>query len=99
MGKKRIEKIARLQNDGQRKVTLCKRKKGLMKKMIELSVLCDLKIFMLIQDESNQRTTHFSSHKDFDFVQCFNDLNQREFFSNSDYERVGGARDELDSVF
>ena len=33
---------------GQRKVTLCKRKKGLLKKTIELSVLCDLKIFLYI---------------------------------------------------
>ena len=48
MGKKRIEKIARIENDNTRKVTLCKRKKGLLKKMIELSILCDLKIFMLI---------------------------------------------------
>ena len=48
MGKKRIEKIAKIENDNTRKVTLCKRKKGLMKKMIELSILCDLKIFMLI---------------------------------------------------
>ena len=53
MGKKRIEKITRLENDSSRKVTLCKRKKGLIKKMIELSVLCDLKIFMLMQDETN----------------------------------------------
>ena len=48
MGKKRLDKIARLENNNTRKVTLCKRKKGLIKKMIELSVLCDLKIFMLI---------------------------------------------------
>ena len=99
MGKKRIEKITRLNNDGQRKVTLCKRKKGIIKKMIELSVLCDLKIFMLLQDDANQRTTHFSSHKDFNFVECFNDLNQREFFTNCDYEKVGGVNDELDSNY
>ena len=68
MGKKRIEKMTRLVNDNARKVTLCKRKKGVIKKMIELSVLCDLKIFMLIQDETNDRVTHFLSHKNFDFV-------------------------------
>ena len=44
MGKKKLEKIARIENASQRKVTLCKRKKGLLKKGIELSVLCDLKI-------------------------------------------------------
>ena len=67
--------------------------------MIELSVLCDLKIFMLLQDDSNKRSTHFSSHKDFDFVQCFNQLNQREFYTNRDYERVGGTIEELDSDY
>ena len=99
MGKKRIERIQRIDNQSQRKVTLCKRKKGLIKKVIELSVLCDLKIFMLIQDESNQRSTHFVSHKDFDIIDAFNSLSHREFFTNSDYEKVGGNRDELDSQF
>ena len=99
MGKKRIEKITRLSNEIKRKVTLCKRKKGLIKKMIELSVLCDLKIFMLIQDDENQRTTHFLSHQDFNFVNVFNEMNQREFYSNRDYERVGGIKEELDSDF
>ena len=75
MGKKRIEKITRIGNDNTRKVTLCKRKKGVMKKMIELSVLCDLKIFTLIHDEASKRTTHFSSHKDFDFLPIFTQRN------------------------
>ena len=32
-------------------------------------------------------------------MQSFNQLNQREFFSNGDYERVGGVKEELDSDF
>ena len=40
MGKKRIEKITRIANENQRKVSLCKRKKGLIKKAMELSMLC-----------------------------------------------------------
>ena len=75
MGKKRIEKFERVANNITRRVMFCKRKKGLIKKMIELSILCDLKIFALIQDESSCKTIHFSSHKDFDFVQAFNDAN------------------------
>ena len=86
-----------MHNDNQRKVTLCKRKKGILKKMIELSVLCDLKIFALIQDESNQRVTHFASHKDFNIIDTFNKQCMREFFSNSDYDKVGGVGDDLDS--
>lgn len=72
MGKKKLEKITRIQNDNYRKVALCKRKKGIIKKAIELSVLCDLKVFMLIHDEWNRRVTHFMSHKDLDIVHIFN---------------------------
>ena len=97
MGKKRLEKITRIANDNCRKVTICKRKKGLIKKCIELSVLCDMKIFMLIQEEENERVTHFTSHKDLDPIQIFNGLNQREFYCNADYERVGGNKHEIDS--
>ena len=68
MGKKRIDKITRIVDNMQRKVALCKRKKGLIKKVIELSVLCDLKICMFIKDDNNKRVTHFMSHKDLDIV-------------------------------
>lgn len=59
MGKKRIEKIIKIADTQTRKVTQCKRKKGLLKKVIELSVLCDLKIVMLIKDCRQRRVTHY----------------------------------------
>ena len=40
MGKRKIDKMSRIVDFNARKVTLCKRKKGLIKKAIELSVLC-----------------------------------------------------------
>ena len=97
MGKKRFEKIARLDNHYQRKVTQCKRKRGVLKKIIELSVLCDLKIFMLIKDEGSNRTTHFLSHKHLNIMDLFNGRSHREFYTNSDYVKVGGNFDDLDS--
>ena len=42
----------KIQNAQQRKVCLCKRKKGLLKKAIELSLLCDLDIFTFVYDKS-----------------------------------------------
>ena len=52
---------------------------------------------MLVVDESNKRVTHFMSHKDMQILPIFNTKLKRDFFSNSDYERVGGAKDEIDS--
>ena len=99
MGKKRIEKIERIQNPNQRKVCLCKRRKGLLKKAIELSVLCDLEIFILAFDKSHSRVTHYASHENFDMMTLFNSKCQREFFSNFDYSRVGGSSSDIDSKY
>ena len=41
MGKRKYEKIDRIENINNRNVTYHKRTKGLIKKSIELSVLCD----------------------------------------------------------
>ena len=68
MGKRKIDKMTRIDDFNARKVTLCKRKKGLIKKAIELSMLCDQRIVILIQDRDKQRATHFVSHKDLDLV-------------------------------
>ena len=97
MGKKKINKFTKIMNDASRKVALCKRKKGLIKKVIELSVLCDLKILMLMEDSENQRVTHFMSHKDLDILKMYNEPNQREFYFNNSYVRVGGNKHEIDT--
>jgi len=51
MGKKRIQTIQKIEDHKIRKITYCKRKKGLLKKSMELALLCDLKVFMYIFDE------------------------------------------------
>lgn len=125
MGKKRIEKIEKLKSSNQRKVsrisrtngdgvqvTYCKRKKGLLKKAIELGVLCDLKLFIFIYDEEQKRVVHFASDENHDFLELFNEKNQREFYNNNDvshplfeilnrcsifqYARVGGREEDFD---
>jgi hypothetical protein len=46
-------------------VTFCKRKRGVLKKAIELSRLCDQHVFMVIFDQSKQRIVEFSSKPEF----------------------------------
>lgn len=66
------------------KVTYCKRKKGLLKKSMELSILCDLQMFVFIYDQSQRRVIHYASDPNLDFCHIFNEPNQREFYSNKD---------------
>lgn len=48
-----------------KKVTFNKRKKGLIKKAMELSVLCDTKVFVCIADSENKnKLTIYSSNGD-----------------------------------
>jgi hypothetical protein len=47
-------------------VTITKRKRGVIKKIIELSVMCGLDIFMVIFDREKQSLNEFSSDPDFD---------------------------------
>ena len=88
--KRRLDQIQLIPNLSHRKVTYCKRKKGLLKKSIELSVLCDLKVFCFIYDESQKRVIHFASDPALDLMDIFNKENQREYYTNDDYGRVGG---------
>jgi hypothetical protein len=44
------QKPSFIQEDVKRKVTMSKRRRGLIKKAIELSCLCDLDIFMVVFD-------------------------------------------------
>jgi len=96
MGKRRVDQIKLINNLSHRKVTYCKRKKGLLKKSIELSILCDLKVFMYIYDKSQKRVIHFASDPSQNILEIFNTENQREYYSNNDYARVGGKRTEVD---
>ena len=65
MGKKKIDTTKRIQKNTDRLITYYKRKKGLLKKAIELSNLCDQQMYLAIYDSKNRRLVTFQSHDDF----------------------------------
>ena len=82
MGKRKLEKIELIQNANVRKVTFCKRKKGLLKKSIELSLLCDLSMFIFIYDKNLDRCVHYASDPNENLLDFFNNDCHREFYTN-----------------
>ena len=55
MGKKRVDVNKFIQDQGKRDVTYAKRKRGIIKKMIELSTMCGQDIFLVIFDKDKQK--------------------------------------------
>ncbi|ORZ16128.1 hypothetical protein BCR41DRAFT_61030 [Lobosporangium transversale] len=60
MGRKKIQ-IKTIMDERNRQVTFQKRRFGLMKKAMELSVLCDCQIGLIIFN-SNNKLVQYSSH-------------------------------------
>jgi hypothetical protein len=63
MGRKKIE-IARIADERNRQVTFTKRKNGLMKKAMELSILCDCEIALIIFNHNNKLFQYSSTDID-----------------------------------
>lgn len=98
MGKRKYEKIDKILNVNNRNVTYNKRTKGLVKKSIELSVLCDQEVFVYVYDKNKNKVIHFHSDPDFDIKEIFNRSLDREFLSNKDYVSVGGEKQDWDII-
>lgn len=60
MGKRKIQ-IQELSNEKTRQLTLAKRKKGLIKKAMELAILCNADVFIQIEGGDDRESTLFSS--------------------------------------
>ena len=65
MGKKRIESMVMIEDYAKRNVTFCKRKKGIIKKAIEVSLLCDKEVAIYILDKRVNKLVAFNSSQNF----------------------------------
>ncbi len=71
MGRNRI-KIEKIKSEKNRNITYVKRKKGLIKKAMELSLLCDANIFLcLVPKGTNQMSLFCSSDSFDDFIEKY----------------------------
>ena len=64
-GKRRTDTFDVIKDEHDRYVTFCKRKRGILKKAIELSRLCDQHIYLVIFDQTKQRIIEFASKDQF----------------------------------
>lgn len=72
MGKKKYEKIEEIGSANNRKVTYHKRIKGLIKKSIELSVLCSQEIVCFVVDHKKEKMLHYASDPESNLIELFN---------------------------
>ena len=105
MGKRKIETLKRIANDKSRQTTFCKRKRGLIKKAIELSMLCDQLIYMVVFDKTKQRLVEYQSHDKFTakVVERLTDPSLpssicHEKYQNKDFQlfQIGGKEIEIE---
>jgi hypothetical protein len=90
MGKRKYDSITKIEHNGNRALTFSKRVKGLVKKAIELSKLCDQEVFLYVVDQTKRKVVHYESTPELDLKSIFDLEYFREFYSNQDYVKLGG---------
>lgn len=65
MGKKRIDSMKLIEDKTARNVTYLKRKRGLIKKAMELSILCQQEILICIYDKIKKKIVMYNSGDQF----------------------------------
>ena len=89
MGRNKI-KIEKIENSKIRQVTFYKRKRGLLKKAMELSLLCESKIFLCIVDKIEKLTIYCSENNINHFLGTYiqklnqNKIQHKDILSNCD---------------
>jgi hypothetical protein len=64
MGKAKIE-MKKIEDNKMRNITFHKRKRGFLKKAIELSELCGKQMIIFIWDKEKNKLVHYQSNPDF----------------------------------
>ena len=107
MGQKKYQSIKLIQNERQRLVAFSKRKKGILKKAMECSLLCGKSIYLAIYDRERSKMTEYRSTSDFSAkrveILSNTQLITMKEFTNKDYitqfasEHYKTAQDDQDN--
>ena len=73
MGKRKLATYDKIVEKQSRNTTFCKRRKGLIKKSMELSLLCGVQVCVAIYSEEKNRLVIYKSHGD-KSINMFHDL-------------------------
>jgi hypothetical protein len=90
MGRKKIQ-IKKIEDPRNRQATFAKRKTGLLKKAMELSLLCDCEIAMIVFNLHDKPIQYSSRDMDltlFKFCDLTDQRKPQECYTNSDYEKL-----------
>ena len=63
MGRRRLEVVEFISDDRLRQITYCKRKKGLLKKAMELSILCGIPVQLIIGIDGDNKVINYESER------------------------------------
>ena len=100
LGKKKIQ-ISKIENKTASQITYYKRKKGLIKKAMELSLLCEVDIFLVIIDKKGRLSITCSQNSIEDFIKKnimnINNKIVKETYTLKDYNKIFGKEKEIDS--
>lgn len=85
MGRNKI-KIERIKNDKIREITFIKRKRGVIKKAMELSILCDVEVFLAIADNESNLCIYNAKNDFYKFIKNYlhNPIKTNENYDNND---------------
>ena len=104
MGKRKVDPCEYIQEDNRRYVTYSKRLRGMLKKCIEFSKMCDQDISMIIFDKTRQKLVQYSSDENFTprlaaSLVHENYIKMLTFkrFNNDDYEKITSIKTKMDN--
>ena len=83
--KKKVPEFKEIQDKNLRSIVFNKRKRGIIKKGVELSMLCSLDIMMAIYNKENNKLVIYQSSQDFN-VETVTNLLKDESTLNNLYE-------------